>query len=195
MSASMGSPAGTPAGAPTTARWGVILGGIVAILFGLVVLVWPAITLRALILVFGIFAVAAGVFAILAGVRAEDTRRRWLHITEGGVATLAGIVALAWPAITAAALLFVIAAWAIVTGIIEVAGAFRTRLAAMQEWLLLASGAISVIFGILLLVWPRLGLLALVWLIGIYAILYGVIHLVLAFTGGPVGGARRKAVA
>ncbi len=192
MGASMGSAPGAPAaGVPAGSRWGVILGGIVAILFGLVILAWPGITLRALLLVFGIFAIAAGVFAILGGLRAEETRRRWLHLAEGVVAALAGIVALAWPGITARALLYLIAAWAIVTGIMEMAGALRTRLASMPEWVLLVSGVISVVFGILLLVWPRLGLLGLVWLIGIYAIVYGIIHLVLAFTGGPT----RKAAA
>ena len=166
--------------------------GIVAILFGLIVLAWPGITFRALLLVFGISAIAAGVFAILGGLRAEETRRRWLQLAEGVVAALAGIVALAWPrGITARALLYLIAAWAIVTGIMEMAGALRTRLASMPEWVLLVSGVISVVFGILLLVWPRLGLLGLVWLIGIYAIVYGIIHLVLAFTGGPT----RKAAA
>lgn len=186
MSASLRSSTGAPAGgAPAVSKWGVIMRGIVAILFGLVILAWPGITARAFILVFGIFAVAAGIFAILGGLRTEDTRRRWLHLAEGVVAVLAGIVALGWPAITARALLYLIAAWAIVTGIIEMAGAFKTRLATMAEWLLMASGAISVVFGILLLVWPHLGVLALVWLIGIYAILYGILHLVLAFTGGP----------
>ncbi len=186
----MGTSAGTPMGAPvgktpTTSKWGVILRGIAAIVFGLLILAWPGITVRALLLAFGIFALVAGVFAILSGLRTEGTRARWLYLGEGVVAVLAGLVALGWPAITARALLYVIAAWAIVTGIIEIAEAFRTRLASTQEWVLMAGGAISIIFGILLLVWPRLGLLGLVWLIGIYALLYGITHLVLAFTGRP----------
>lgn len=152
--------------------------------FGLFILAWPAITLRVLILAFGIFALVTGIFAILAGQRTTETRSKWRQLAAGGIAVLAGIVALAWPAITAFALLYLIAAWAIVTGIIELVSVFRTRLATRQEWLLIASGAISIIFGILLLVWPRLGVLALVWLIGIYAILYGIFHLVLLFTGG-----------
>ena len=192
MGASMGSAPGAPtAGVPAGSKWSVILRGIVAILFGLVILAWPAITLHALILVFGIFAIAAGVFAILSGLRAEERRRRWLLLSEGAVAALAGIVALAWPAITARALLYLIAAWAIVTGVLEMTGSFRTRLASTPDWVLMASGVISVVFGILLLVWPHLGLLALIWLIGIYAIVYGIIHLVLAFTGGT---ARKSAV-
>ncbi len=192
MGASMGSAPGAPtAGVPAGSKWSVILRGIVAILFGLIILAWPGITLRALILVFGVFAIAAGVFAILSGLRAEGRRDRWLHLAEGVVAALAGIVALGWPAITAFALLYIIAAWAIVTGVMEMVGAFQTRLAATSEWMLMASGIISVVFGILLLVWPHLGLLALVWLIGIYAIVYGIIHLALASTGG----AARKAAA
>ena len=114
-----------------------------------------------------------------------------MFLAVGVVAALAGIVALAWPGITATALLYIIAAWAIVTGVIEIAGAFRTRLVAMADRVLMTGGAISIIFGILLLVWPRLGVLALVWLIGIFAIVYGIVHLVLAFTGGPA----RKAAA
>jgi uncharacterized membrane protein HdeD (DUF308 family) len=192
MGTSLGSSTGTPTGgAPATSTWGVILRGLAAIVFGLIILTWPTITAHTLILAFGIFAVAAGIFAILGGLRTEETRHRWRHLAEGVVAVLAGIVALAWPAITARALLYLIAAWAIVTGVIEMAGALRTRLATMSEWVLMASGGISIIFGILLLVWPRLGVLALVWLIGIYAILYGILHLVLAFTGGPA----RKAAA
>ena len=93
--------------------------------------------------------------------------------------------------LSATALLYLIAVWAIVTGVIEIAGAFRTRQVAMADWVLMTSGAISIVFGILLLVWPRLGVLALVWLIGTFAIVYGIVYLVLAFTRGPT----RKAAA
>jgi uncharacterized membrane protein HdeD (DUF308 family) len=162
--------------------------GVLAILFGLVLWAWPGMSLHVLILVFGIFAIAAGVFAILSGVRSEDSKARWLRIGEGALAVLAGIVALAWPAITAGALLFLIAAWAIATGIMEIVTAFRTGKAAGMEWLLILSGVVSIIFGILLLVWPGLGLLALIWLIGIYAVIHGVILLVHAFSGKVPSG-------
>ena len=185
MDASPGSSPGSPAGGePAESKWWVILHGIVAILFGLVTLAWPAITLVGLALVFGFFAVAAGVIAILMGLRAEGEGHRWLYLAAGVVAALAGITALAWSAITPTALLYLIAAWAIVTGVIEIAGTFRPHLAGVPDWLLTAGGTVSIIFGILLLVWPRLGVLALVWLIGIFAIVYGILHLVLAFTAG-----------
>jgi uncharacterized membrane protein HdeD (DUF308 family) len=189
MGAPMGAPAQGPAARlPAEMRWWLGLRGVLAILFGFVLWTWPAMSLHILVMVFGIFAIAAGVFSTLAGVRAEDTRHRWLHIGEGMLAVLAGIVALAWPAITAVALLYLIAIWAIATGIAEIGGAFRTGRAAMQEWLLILSGVVSIIFGILLMVWPGLGLLGLIWLIGIYAVVHGIILLVHAFTGRvPVG--------
>jgi uncharacterized membrane protein HdeD (DUF308 family) len=166
-----------------TSRWGLALRGIAAIIFGLIVWTWPHMVLHVLVLIFGIFAIASGIFAILAGVRADTSRSRWLLIAEGVLAVLAGIVALGWPAITAVALLFLIALWAIVTGVVEIIGAFGTGGAGGVEWLLILSGVISIIFGILLFVWPHLGLLALVWLIGIYAVIYGVIMLVRAISG------------
>jgi len=166
------------------ARWGLALRGLAAILFGFIVWIWPLITLRILLSLFGIFVIAAGIFAILAGVKAETSNRRWLLIAEGVLSILAGIVTLGWPAITARALLFVIAAWAIVTGVVEIAAAFRGERAGGREWLLILSGVVSIIFGILLLVLPVVGILALVWLIGIYAMVYGITMLVLALTGG-----------
>lgn len=170
---------------PTSSRWGLALRGIAAILFGIIVWVWPAIALHVLVILFGIFAIATGIFAVLAGVRAPTSRSRWLLLIEGILAVLAGIIALAWPTITAVALLFVIAIWAIATGITEVVSAFRTGRAGALEWVLILSGVVSIIFGILLIVWPGLGLLALVWLIGIYAVLHGIILLVRACSGEP----------
>lgn len=180
---------------PTVSRWGLALRGIAAIVFGLLVWTWPGIALHVLVIIFGIFAIAGGIFAILAGVRATTSGSRWLLIIEGCLGLLAGIVALGWPAITAVALLFLIAIWAIITGVVEILGAFRTGGAGGIEWLLIVSGVVSIIFGILLMVWPHLGLLALVWLIGIYAVIYGVIMLVRAISGtttkqhyAPTGG-------
>ncbi len=167
----------------TTSRWGLALRGIAAIIFALLVWTWPHMVLHVLVLMFGIFALAEGIFAILAGIRTTSSRSRWLLIVEGVLAVLAGIVALAWPAITAVALLFLIAIWAIVTGVVEIIGAFRTGGVGATEWLLILSGVVSIIFGILLFVWPHLGLLALVWLIGIFAAIYGVIMLVRAISG------------
>ena len=174
---------------PRGARWSLGLRGFAAIVFGFIVWIWPVLSLRVLLILFGIFLIAAGVFGILAGVNAESTNRRWLLILEGVLGILAGILTLGWPAITARALLFLIAAWAIVTGFVEIAAAFGAGRAGGREWLLVLSGVVSIIFGILLLVLPVAGILALTWLIGIYAIVYGITLMVLAFTGGaPAAG-------
>ncbi len=184
MATPIGTPAPmTPGRLSTEARWLLGICGILAILFGFILWTWPGMSLHVLIIVFGIFVIASGVFLLLAGVRAEDTGRRWFSIAEGILAILAGMVALAWPAITAVALLFVIAAWAIATGIVEIVSAFRTGRAAGAEWLLIFSGVVSIIFCILLIVCPHLGLLALIWLIGIYAVIHGITMLVHAFSG------------
>src|SRR5829696_4846109 len=163
--------------------WLVALRGLAAIVFGVLAFVWPAITLWALVLLFGAYMLVDGIFAIVAAVRAAGREARWwLLLIEGVLGVLAGLVAAFWPGLTALALLYFIAAWAIVTGILEIVGAIRLRQEIVGEWALGLSGALSVIFGILLVVLPApAGLLSLVWLIGAYALAFGALVLVLAF--------------
>ena len=157
--------------------------GLAAIVFGVLAFVWPDITLFALVLLFGAYMLVDGIFAIVAAVRAAGREARWwLLLIEGVLGVLAGLVAAFWPGLTALALLYFIAAWAIVSGILEVIGAIRLRREIEGEWALGLSGALSVLFGILLVVIPApAGLLSLVWLIGAYALVFGVLLLVLAF--------------
>jgi uncharacterized membrane protein HdeD (DUF308 family) len=159
------------------------LRGLAAIVFGVLAFVWPDITLFALVLLFGAYMLVDGIFAIVAAVRAAGREARWwLLLIEGVLGVLAGLVAAFWPGLTALALLYFIAAWAIVSGILEVIGAIRLRQEIEGEWALGLSGALSVLFGILLVVIPApAGLLSLVWLIGAYALVFGVLLLVLAF--------------
>jgi uncharacterized membrane protein HdeD (DUF308 family) len=182
--------ANTSAGAggsllPVLARnwWALALRGLAAILFGVLAFVWPGITLWALVLLFGSYMLVDGIFAIVAAVRAARREARWwLLLIEGVLGVLAGLVAFFWPGLTTLALLYFIAAWAIVTGILEIVGAIRLRQEIEGEWALGLSGALSVLFGILLVVIPApAGLLSLVWLIGAYALAFGVLLLVLAF--------------
>ena len=163
--------------------WALALRGLAALIFGLLAFVWPGITLWALILLFGAYMLVDGVFAIVAAVRvAGDSARWWLLLVEGILGVLAGIVAFVWPGLTALALLYFVAAWAIVTGIFEIVGAIRLRREIEGEWALILGGALSVLFGVLLLVvGPGVGLLSLVWLIGVYAVAFGVLLLILAF--------------
>ena len=157
--------------------WILAVRGAVAVLFGLLALIWPEITLLALVLVFGAYAFVDGVFALIAAVRGPELAggsRGWL-VLEGLLGIGAGIVALVWPGITALALLWVIAFWAVLTGVLEIVAAVRLRRLLDNEWLLVVAGTLSIIFGLILMIWPGSGAIGLVWLIGIYAIAFGIV--------------------
>jgi uncharacterized membrane protein HdeD (DUF308 family) len=162
--------------------WAVALRGALAVLFGLVALIWPGITLGALVLLFGAYALVDGIFAFVAAFRAADRRRQWWpFVLEGLVGVAAGVIAVVWPGLTAVALVYLIAAWAVVTGVFEIVAAVRLRRAITNEWLLGLGGALSVLVGLALLVFPGAGALALVWLIGAYALAFGVLLIALGF--------------
>lgn len=166
--------------------WALALRGAVAVLFGLMALLWPGITLFVLIILFGAYALVDGAFTLVAQMRdrfAADTGRGgrgWL-IARGFAGIAFGLLAVVWPGITALALLWTIAAWAVVTGVLEIAAAILLRKEMRREWLLAASGVLSVVFGVLLVVWPAAGVLALVTLIGVAALAIGITLLVFSF--------------
>ena len=155
-------------------RWMLLFRGILAILFGVLALVLsPGITLTFLVYLFGAYAFIGGIAAVATALRYTKEEGWALLLVEGILGILAGIVAFVWPGITAFAFLFLIAAWAIVTGIMQIVGAFVLPLGAGRAWLLGLAGVASIIFGVLLVYRPVAGLVALVWLIGIYAIVFG----------------------
>ena len=163
--------------------WAVSLRGAAAILFGVLALVWPGITVFALVIVFGAYVLVDGAFTLAAAFGDRDggrTRgsRAWL-LARGFAGILTGIIAAVWPGITALALLWVIAVWAAVTGVLDIVAAVQLRRQMRHEWLLALSGALSVLFGILLVVWPDAGALTLIVLIGIAAIAFGMTLLML----------------
>jgi uncharacterized membrane protein HdeD (DUF308 family) len=162
--------------------WALAIRGAAAIIFGLLALIWPGITLTALVLLFGAYALVDGVFAVASAImgRGEPSSRRWWHALEGVAAIVAGILTFIWPGITALALLFLIAAWALVTGVIEVFLAIRLRKELEREWMLALAGVASILFGLVLMIFPGSGALALVWLIGIYAIVFGAVLVALS---------------
>jgi uncharacterized membrane protein HdeD (DUF308 family) len=175
--------------------WALALRGAIAILFGLAALLRPGIALEALIVLFGAFALVDGVFSIV-GVF-EGTRGgtpRWLLLVEGVAGILASVIALVLPGLTAILLLYLIAAWAIVTGVSEIATAIRLRRQIRGEWALIVGGAFSVLFGLILaVVGPIVGLLSLIWLIGAYAVAFGILILITAFrVRGSATGSRGR---
>jgi uncharacterized membrane protein HdeD (DUF308 family) len=154
--------------------WLILLRGIAAIIFGVLTFVWPGITLLTLILLYGAFALADGVLAIAAAIMGGQPAPRWWLAIIGILGIVVGILTFAWPGVTALVLLLFIAGWAIATGIFQIIGAIRLRKEIDNEWLLIAGGVLSVLFGLILAVQPQTGALALLFVIGFYAILYGI---------------------
>lgn len=162
--------------------WALALRGLFAVIFGVLAFAWPGITLGALVLLYGAYALVDGVFAIVAAAAGRSQGTPWWALVLEGVAGIAvGIMTFAWPGITALVLLYLIAAWAILTGVLEIAAAVRLRREIRGEWLLALSGVMSITFGVALVAFPGAGALAVIWLIGAYAIAFGVLMIVLAF--------------
>jgi uncharacterized membrane protein HdeD (DUF308 family) len=165
-----------------TVWWLVLLRGIFMVIFGIIALVSPGIALLTLVWVFGFYAILDGIAAIGIGVRTRGEPHWIWTIVQGVVSVLAGLVALVWPGVTALALLFVVAFWAILLGIGEIGGAMASRRRGSNAWgWTLAAGILNVVFGVLLLIWPASGILTLVWLVGVFALVGGVALIVLAF--------------
>src|SRR5215204_5862712 len=171
----------TPASRPmlhalTKFWWLVLLRGIAAIVFGVLAFVWPGLTLLTLILLYGAYALVDGVFALIAaftgGAKPVPT---WWLIVVGLCGIAAGLVTFFWPGVTALVLIFFIGAWAIAHGIFEMVGAIKLRKEIDNEWWLILAGALSVIFGVIVLAAPGAGALALVWLIGAYSLVFGIL--------------------
>src|SRR2546426_8942915 len=146
--------------------WALALRGIFAVLLGLAAFVLPGVTLAVFVALFGAYAVVDGVLAISAGVRAAERHERWWSpVLKGLAGIVAGVLAFVWPALTALALLYLIAGWAIVTGVLEIVAAVHLH-RVHGEWLLILNGVLSILFGLLVIVWPGAGFITLLWVIG-----------------------------
>jgi uncharacterized membrane protein HdeD (DUF308 family) len=160
--------------------WLLLLRGIAAIVFGVLTFVWPGITLLTLVLFYGAFALVDGVLAVAAAVMGGASAPRWWLAIVGLLGIAVGILTFAWPGVTALVLLLFIAGWAIATGIVQIVGAIKLRKEIDNEWLLIAGGVLSVLFGLILAVQPGAGALALIYVIGFFAILHGLLLIALA---------------
>ncbi len=162
--------------------WTFLVRGMIAILFGVMAFTWPDQTKLALVLVFGAFVLIDGVITVSAGIAFHDYFKRWWALVLEGVSgILIGVVTFFWPNITAIALLYFIAVWAIVTGIFKIVAAIELRNVIKGEWAMILSGLLSALFGTLLIVFPAAGAVSLVWLFGFYALIFGTSESILAF--------------
>lgn len=177
--------------APAQRHWWILLArGILALALGIAALVLPAIFALALAVLFGVYALIDGILAIAASVRMTYTRGRWLWLlVEGAMGVIFGVAALIWPAISLVVLIVLMGFWAVLTGIAATTTAWRLRRAVSGEWFWILSGIASVVFGLAILVFPTLGVAALVTVFAFYMILAGVTYIGVAFRLRSYGAA------
>jgi uncharacterized membrane protein HdeD (DUF308 family) len=162
--------------------WLYAVRGVVAVIFGVVAFARPEQALQALVLVFGAYALVDGIFAMFAGIAARGYFERWWAVLLEGVAgVVIGLLTFFWPNITALVLLYFIAAWALITGIFEIVAAIQLRRVITGEWMLILGGLLSIVFGVLLFVFPVAGAVSVIWVIGIYAVVFGISEIIFAF--------------
>ncbi len=162
--------------------WLFLLRGLAAITFGVLSLIWPGISLVALILLFGAYALVDGVFALAAAILGRGNAEiRWWLVLVGLLGIGIGITTFLSPGLTALTLLYFIAGWIVATGLLQIVGAVELRKAIDDEWWLILDGVLSVVVGILLFIMPGPGALALIWLISVFAIAFGILMVGFAF--------------
>jgi uncharacterized membrane protein HdeD (DUF308 family) len=162
--------------------WVVLLRGLLWVAFGITALVWPKMTVWALILLFGFFAIVEGVvMAVFSVLGRHLSPQWWLSLIAGILGMAMGVVALVWPQLTALALLFLIAIRAVVVGVFELVSGIHPSVPIRNRGWVIFDGIISIIFGIVLMLLPVAGALATVWLIGVFSIVFGIIVVVLSF--------------
>ncbi len=155
--------------------WLLLIRGLIAILFGILAMVWPGLTLIALVLLYGAYALADGLVALFAAIKGGNVAPRWWLVLAGLSGILFGALTLLWPQITGLVLLWFIAGWSIVVGIMQIAGAIRLRREISNEWMLIAGGILAVLFGLVLFLRPGPGALGVAFAIGAFAIAYGIL--------------------
>ncbi len=168
--------------------WVLLLRGLISIAFGVLIWFQPEISLAALVLLFGIFSMADGILGVWTAVAERKEREHWgLLFLQGLLGIGIGLLTFFVPSVTTLALVFYIAIWAITTGVLQVVAAIRLRQEIEGEWLLILCGIASVVFGIALIVQPSVGALAVLWLIAAYAIVFGILLVILAFKARSFG--------
>jgi len=161
--------------------WQLTIRGLALILFGIMALIWPNLTVTVLAILFGVYALVDGVVSVVGAILNRKTSPNWtLLLIMGLISIIAGIFAISNPGVTSLALLYIIAVWALLIGLVSILTAVRLRREIEGEWVMIAAGVLSIVFGIALIVAPGAGAVALVWLIGAYAIILGILDMLLA---------------
>ena len=180
--------------------WIFTLRGVIAILFGLGALLWPALTLGVMVFLFGFFALFEGILTIVTSFKKGDEKGGWTLLLEGLAGLLVCVIvllgtsigAMLWPRVAAVMLVFYIAGWAILAGIFKILTAFRIRKEVKGEWILGLSGLISLLVGLMLILRPGAGVVAVAWLIGLYAIILGIFQLLLGLKFRKIDAGRKN---
>jgi uncharacterized membrane protein HdeD (DUF308 family) len=161
--------------------WAIAVRGVIGVIFGIAAFVWPLHTMAFLVALFGAYMLIDGVFAAVAAVNAAKAHERWLPLlVEGVLGVIMGLVTLFLPGVAIVALVYVIAAWAILSGAMSIYGAIRLRNTVSGEWIMLLSGAVSLIWGVMLAIMPGAGAIAFLWFVGSYSIIFGILLIALA---------------
>jgi len=163
-------------------RWVMLLRGVLAIVVGIIAIVWPGVTLLGLIWLFGAYAIGDGAVEIWSGFQNRSNHDRWwVEILIGLAGIVAGVLVISWPGLSTMALMYLIAAWMLVMGVLQVVYAIRVRKEISNEFCIILSGALAVALGLFFFAFPGDGAVSLVWLIGIYAVFFGVLLVIFSF--------------
>jgi uncharacterized membrane protein HdeD (DUF308 family) len=152
-----------------------IVRGIVGVVVGIIAFLWPGITIAALVVIFGVYAIVDGITNLVLGFSRTGAHGRWAHVLQGVVGIAAGVLTFMWPAISALVLILFIGAWAIITGVFEIVAAIRLRQVITGEWMLVLSGIVSILFGVMVFAFPLAGAVGISWILGAYAMTAGII--------------------
>jgi uncharacterized membrane protein HdeD (DUF308 family) len=152
-----------------------IVRGIVGVVVGIIAFLWPGITIAALVVIFGVYAIVDGITNLVLGFSRTGAHGRWAHVLQGVVGIAAGVLTFMWPAISALVLVLFIGAWAIITGVFEIVAAIRLRQVITGEWMLVLSGIVSILFGVMVFAFPLAGAVGISWILGAYAMTAGII--------------------